>query len=330
MKYFGIIKREEIEGFSIEEIEYYLEENNCYDNRFNKNVIEKIFNSVKFDDFDSLQNEVEFKPKIDLINEFYYFIYSNYKNKVISEKYKFFLTLEESFFGYKEDEKRKIALHNFDNIYENLNIEIINIIGEIKSEDNIILTEIYSSKIFKLYMYQLEFKQRITTTKNLINYLIGNTEFYAENFYEENNDIKNAVYFEMVTQTLVELNHKYKFQEDKYFTNQFHNECKYSDNKHIFKDLFGYEFTKHIVDTTEVLSKAEIESLYEVLKCQDLVYKRTKEKFQEFVYYEYQLKISKIISHPYKANWDHDARVLFINTEYHAMKVKKSKPIGLI
>lgn len=200
MSYFGIIKKEEIDGFSIEEIDNYLAENNCYDTRFSNKILENIINSISFNNnvFQSLQDEIEFKPKIDLVKEFYFFIFNIYKKKVFSHKYKFFLELEENFYGFEEFKKRKIALSHFNDIFEKLDIEIINIIGEIKSEDGIIQTEIYSSKIFKLYMYQLQFKQSICSTKNLINYLIGNQEFYTEKFYEENNEIKNTVYFGLI------------------------------------------------------------------------------------------------------------------------------------
>ncbi len=330
MSYFGIIKKEEIEGLTKDELEEYLEQNNCYDTIFSNKILEKIINSISFDesDFDEMLQETVFQPKIDLINEFYFFIYNHYKEKIINNKYNFFLELEEKCFGLIELEKRKIALSHFNSIYKNLEINLIDIIGEVKTENEYIHTELLTDKIFKIYMNQLSFKKNICTNENIINFLIGNIEFYNNDFYDENIEIKNTVYFEMIVQILIELNHKNNFHEDKYFNNNFYNECKFEDNKEIFTKVFGYEFTKYIVQTSTSLNKAEIESLYEVLISQDLVHKRTKEKFQEFVYYEFKLKISKIITHQYKANWEHDARVLFMNTEYHKMKLKKNNPTG--
>lgn len=330
MSYLGIIKKEEIEGLTTDQLEDYLEQNNCYDNVFSNKILEKIVNSIPLDEnnFDEMLHETIFQPKIDLMNEFYFFIYNHYKEKIINLKFNFFLELEEKCFGIIELEKRKIALSVFNNIYENLEIKFIDIIGEVNTEYEYKHTQLLTDKIFKIYMYQLSFKKSICTTENMINFLTGNIEFYEDDFYNDNIEIINAVYFEMIVQILIVLNNKNNFHEDKYFNNIFYNECKFEDNKEIFTEVFGYEFTKYIVQTSTSLNKAEIESLYEVLTSQNLVHKRTKEKFQEFVYYEFKLKISKIITHPYKANWEHDARVLFMNTEYHKMKLKKSNSTG--
>jgi hypothetical protein len=327
MKYFGIIKKEDLKYLSINEIENYLAEINCYDTRFNQKFLEEIINSAKLKYFDELQDEIENKPCINLFNEFYEYLFDKYKEKVISNKYIFFINFEKETFGFEISKKREIALNYFNNFFENLNHLFFEIVGEIKSENDIVQTKIYSSKIFKLYMQQLKFKELIGTTENIINYLIGNADFYNDDFYNNTINIENVTNFELMIQILIELNQKYNFEPDQYFTKQFYNECKFEDNQHIFKILFGFEFTKHICNTTEGLNKATIESLYEVLRCQELIYDH-KENFVEFVSYEYRLKISKIISYPYKKNWDHDDRVHFFNNELHKMKLKKTETTG--
>ena len=50
MKYFGVIKKEEITDFSTEEIRYYLLEKEIYDNFFTEETFEKLFKEEYYKD----------------------------------------------------------------------------------------------------------------------------------------------------------------------------------------------------------------------------------------------------------------------------------------
>lgn len=330
MRYFGIINKEEIEEYSIGSTEIYLAEKNCYNKCLSEEVLEKIIIQTNFDKSYSKEIEVEFeyKPDIKLLNEFYSLIFKIYKYKFINLKYNYFLNFEKETFGFEDSEKRLCALKDFNEIFNSVNPDVIEFIGEKKLENGTLQTEIYSNKMYKLYMYQLRLKQVVGTTTNMINFLTGNKDFYDDIFYADCIDIQKVANLGVILEILIELNNRYNFEDDKYFTGKFARECKFQDYEHVFKSLLGYEFTNEIFNTNDTINKATVESLYEVLTSQDLIYDH-KENFIEFVFFEYKLKMSKIISYSYKENWDHDVRVLFFNMELQKMKLKNQESTGI-
>lgn len=320
MKYFGIIKKEEIENFSIDEIENYLGENEIYDNGLSDEILSKLINVNFALDFNDV--ETKFYPSLNLINEFCEFIYKTYCKYVLDIKYSYFFDFYEEFYGYEDSDLRKIALSDFNEMFEKLNIIHVTLIDERISTDNISHTYT-TGKLFKLYFHQQNIKKQMATTENLVSYLIGELPFYNKEFYDQNIEIRNAVHLEIVKQILVEINDKYDFEEDIYYSKKVSDALKFKDYNNIFKTLQAYQFTNKIISSFKKLKRTYIESLYQVLLEFDLI-ENHKENFIAFIKEEYKFILPKITTFSPKQNIQNDKRVSLLIKEWKENDVKKT------
>lgn len=320
MSYFGIIKKEEIEDLSIEEIKYLLLEKDIYHNTLTEDTFEKL-HDADFK-FDLVEIKTEPTPPLGLIHEFNEFIYKTYLQNVISSKFNYFADFNETFYGLEYSDLRKIALSDFNEMYKNLNITHVTLVDERVSVDGTNQTHT-TGKIFKLYYFQQEIKKIIASTENLINYLTGNLEFYSPEFYDETIEIQDGVHLESIKQILVEINDKFNFEEDIYYSKKVSNAFKFNDYNHIFKTLKAYQFTDKMINSFKKLRRAYFESLYQVLLEFDLIIDH-KENFMEFIKDEYKFIVLKITTFKAKQNLQNDKRVKLLTQEWENHDVPKT------
>lgn len=320
MSYFGIIKKEEIEEFSIESVEYYLLEKDIYIKSISLNQMEKMMSPTLVSNYD--ETETSIYAPLELIHEFTDFIFSIYEKYVSSSKHNYFCTFNEEFYGLEYSELRKIALSDFNEIYDNLKIVHVTLIDERVSANGISNTYT-TGKLFKLYHFQQDLKKIMATTENLLSFLIGDLSFYNENFFEQNIEVRNAVNVEIIKQILVELNDKYNFEEDIYYSKKVSEAFKFKDYNYIFKNLKSYQFTNKMIKKYKNLRRNYIESLYQVLLDFDLITDH-KENFIAFIENEYGFKVSKITTFAPKKNIQNDKRVALLTQEWENHDVEKT------
>lgn len=320
MNYFGILDKEEIRDLSIDEIEEVLLEKEIYTLIFTQESMEKLLESDFKLDFDRIKTMPS--PPLELINEFHEFIFKTYKKDVIGIKYEYFSKFNEDFFGLEFSELKKISLIDFNEIYENLRINQITIVDERTTENGIAHTHT-TGKLFKLYNFQHQYKTLNASTKNIVNYLTADLSFYNKEFYEQNIEIRFGVHLEVMKQILVEINDKYNFEEDIYFSKKVSDIFKLKDYDHIFKNLKSYQFTNKTICDFKKLKRSYIESLYEVLLKFDLI-EDHKENFIAFIKSEYKFILPKITTFSPKQNIQNDKRVLFLTQKWENYDVQKT------
>jgi hypothetical protein len=320
MEYFGIINKEEIEDLSIEEIRYLLLEKNIYENTLTEDTFEKL-HEVNFK-FDLVEIKTEPSPPLELIHEFNEFIYKTYHQNVIGSKFSYFADFNENFYGLEESDLRKIALSDFNEIYRNLKIMQVTLIDERVNNNGISHTHT-TGKLFKLYYHQQQVKKLMASTENLVNYLIGDLSFYNSTFYEKNIEIRNGVHLEIAKQILVEINDKYSFEEDFYYSKKVSEGFKYKDYDYIFKNLKAYQYTNIMIHNFKSLKRTYIESLYQVLLQFDLIVDH-KENFIAFIKDEYKFIIPKITTFKSNQNVQNDKRVKLLTQEWINHDVQKT------
>lgn len=320
MKYFGIINNENIKDLSIREIEEYLVEEDIYNCNFSNEQMSKMLNNSF--EFDFSEIETTNIPKIELINEFHEFIYKTYQKHVINIKYNYFSSFNEDFYGLEFLELRKNSLIDFKDIFNSLNIGLMDIIDERLSNNGITHTHT-TGKLYKLYFFQQNQKKSMASTDNIMNYLIGDAAFYDEEFYERNIEIIKGVHLEIYKQILVEINDKYSFEEDIYFSKKVSDVFKFKDYNYIFKNLESYQFTNKIISNNINLKRVDIESLYQVLLDFDLI-KDHKENFIAFVKADYKFIVTKITTFAPKQNIQNDKRIKFLIQEWENQDVQKT------
>ena len=261
------------------------------------------------------------EPADYLVDEFYEFIMTIYKYDIATEKLSFFKVFNDAIFGLDFSQQKTIALQHFRGIYDDIYVDAMTFFNEEKSENGIVHS--YNFSKLKMLSYQYaSFKFNTISKINLNQYLQGDDAFFKKENFCEKFDLAKEVYFETQLQILVELNDRYKFEEDLYFTEIRFEKKKFKEYEHIFKTFKSYQFTNRKIKSFMEDHKAHIESLYEVLSSKELIFDH-KENFMLFLKKEYKLNISKIINYKDKVNFLHNERVALFTTDWKNMTSEK-------
>lgn len=317
MKYFGILKEKDLTGFSIVEIENYLLEIEAYENNFTDETIQKMFIrdfELEFDEIDTT-----YRPTLSLINEFIEFLFEKYQLTIFLDKY--FIDFNNEIYGLELIEQKKIALNEFNNWYDKLNIETPDIINKSKSVNGIEKT-LSEGKLYKVYLDLLKLKSQITITENILPFLIGDSDFYDYDFLKKES-ITETLNFNSISKILSQLNDRFCFEKDKYFTGYFSDSFIYEEYKNIFNSVEICHFTNQYLRSIEDLLPSHIYALYEFLNEHNMI-KKSETKFIEFVFKEYKLRLSKI--HNYnnkKENLKHNDKKEYIENLWKSFSKKE-------
>lgn len=317
MKYFACLESDTFDNFNEKNLIKILLDKELFEER----VREK--GKVKNGKIDSstVETYIAITPTQDLKNEFYSYILAVYNSTITEIKHKFYEDFNEEIYGLELDSQRTIALKHFKEIYKDISLKDITFINE-KVSDNGIKHNFNFEKIKMLYGQQRAHKNNLALTDTLEHYLTGNQTFFEENnIVEQYQIIEDLLLFEIWKQVLVELNDRFGFEEDYYFTNKWFDKLKFNEYKHIFKTLKSYQFMDRKIKSFEKDKKAHIECVYEVLKEQKLI-KDQKENFMIFLKKEYDITITKIIPYKEKVNYTNDERVVLFNQEWEALTSK--------
>jgi hypothetical protein len=306
MRFFEKIKKNEIENFTIDEIENYLGENEIYENRISDETLSKLM-SVNFVlDFNDV--ETKFYPSLNLINEFCEFIYNHYNIHSLVDKY--FIDFNNEVYGLEFIEQKKIALEYFNDLYNTLKIETPDLIHKSKSFTGIENT-ISEGKLFKVYMEVQKLKKDLTTTINITPFLVGDINHYDESFLKKE-DVLSTINFISISKILSQLNDRFKFEKDKYFTGYFSDSQLYEEYKHIFNSTEVCHFTNKYLKNIENLIPSHVYAVYDFLNKKELI-KKNDAKFMDFIESEYGLKITKIHNYDKKQeNFNHRKKLNYI------------------
>lgn len=261
------------------------------------------------------------EPSKDLIDEFYSFIMNEvFKHYILEHKLQFFNIFNDQIYGLDYSEQKKIGLHHFKNIYKENYLDVITPFEDTVSETGII----HSNNFGRLQMlyYQLNaFKNNLADKIKLNNYLIGDKEFFKKENLSEKYGINDELQFEICVQILVELNDRYQFEDDYYFTNRKNDRAKFKEYDHIFKSLESYQFTDRKIISFKEDEKAKSVSLYQALINKDLI-TENKEAFKRFMKAEYNFSPSEIVTYEKDINRTHDKRVAQFTDDWEKFDVK--------
>lgn len=266
-------------------------------------------------------NTIVVDPSEELVDEFYEYIMNIYKYEIATEKLSFFKMFNDDIFGLDLNQQKAIALQYFKQIYNEIYLDIMTPFNEERSENGILHSYSYS-KLQMLNNQYNSFKYETISKINLNHYLHGNSDFFEKESFSEKFDLSAEISFETKLQIIVELNDRFKFEEDLYFTQIRFDKKKFKEYGHIFKTLQAYQFSNIKIKSFTEDHKARIESLYEVLSLNELINDH-KENFMMFLKKEYNLDISKIINYKDKVNFLHNERVALFLSEWTTLTSKK-------
>ena len=272
-------------------------------------------------DLSSVEKNIVITPTQDLKDEFYNYILNHFNEVVIEIKHDFYDDFNEEVYGLDLKEQKTIALKHFKKIYSDISIKNLSMNFEKVSDNGIVHTYKFE-KIKMLYGQQRAHKTNLALTDTLEHYLTGNQAFFDSNdLFKQYQIIEDLLYFEIWKQVLIELNDRFGFEEDYYFTNIIIDIKNFNKYKHIFKSLKSYQFTDRKIRSFKKDIKAHLESLYEALQSQEVI-KDNKTNFMTFLKEEYEISITKIVSYHENKNYTNDERVKLFTQEWKKLTSK--------
>jgi hypothetical protein len=317
MKYFGIFNPDTLELSDLEIENLMLE----------KGLLEKIVTTnpgvIKEGalNFTITDNIIEIVPTKEHNDEYYDFIIDLYNLEIKAIKLPILSKFNDAIFGLEQNEQKVIALQCFKKIYNTIYKEVLTIQEEKMNDDGVFHTHNYN-KLKMLYFQWQANKNNLASTRTSLHYLVGDKNTYIESNFIENEIVQEVLFFEAQKQVLVELNSRFGFEDDYYFTNKLQDNISYKKYDFIFKSLKAYQFTNAKIRSFKYDEKAYSVSLYQVLLNHDLIVSK-KSKFKEFMNSEYGFFPAEILTYEEKINRAHDERVKQFSEDWIAFSSKK-------
>lgn len=315
MKYFGILDPETLKLSDIEIENLMLEKGLLVNNLIGTatNIENNVLNMT-------VPDTIHINPSKDLIDEYYKFIIDLYQSEILEIKLPFIKNFEDEIYGLELQEQKRKALVNFKKIYNAIYEDCITIYDQQVSDDGICHTRNFNK--LKMLYYQLEAnKSNLSDTRTSLYYLIGDRKTYIESNFIKNEIVVEILKFEAWKQIIVELNSRYGFEDDYYFTNRKNDRAKFKEYDHIFKSLESYQFTDRKIISFKEDEKAKSVSLYQALINKDLI-TENKEAFKRFMKAEYNFSPSEIVTYEKDINRTHDKRVAKFTDDWEKFDVK--------
>jgi hypothetical protein len=239
----------------------------------------------------------------ELQKNIYNYILERYISYLKVFPLKFFIAFKDSTFGLDTEEARKIALDEFNIIYNNLDIEPISL------KDRFELLHLER----KYYISEISEEREIALA-----YLTGDEDFFNVALYESNQSLQGILSFEGSLEILLELNKKYNFETDIYFDE---NAVLFEKFKNIKCSSITFEVFKFInyqIKTLKKSKRSELVSLYFFLKKIEL-FSETEKKFREMIN-DHFLPISAELKLADSTNKNHIKRMGLLKIEWDNFK----------
>lgn len=269
----------------------------------------------------TVPDTIRINPSKELIDEYYKFIIDLYQSEILEIKLPFFKIFNDEIYGLELKEQKEKALKYFKEIYSTIYKDVMTIYDKKVSDDGIIHTHTFNK--LKMLYYQLEAnKSNLSDTRTSLHYLIGDRKSYIDSNFVENELVSEVLEFEASKQIVVELNSRFGFEEDYYFTNKFQDDVNFQKYNKIFKKLKSYQFTNIKIKNFKDDEKAKSVSLYQVLVDKDLI-TNNKDQFKRFMKVEYGYSPSEIVTYQKNTNRTHDERVTKFTEDWEKFDTEK-------
>jgi hypothetical protein len=201
----------------------------------------------------------------ELVQEYYKFIIDLYQSQILEIKLPFIKDFEDEIYGLELADQKEKALNHFKKIYTDIYEDRLSVYDEIVSDDGIPHTRNFS-KLKMLYHQQEAYKNNLSGTRTSMYYLVGDRQTYIDSNFVENEIVIEILKFEAWKQIVVELNSRFDFEEDYYFTNKIKddvniNKLEFKTKKSDFKPINPQNNPTPFIDLIRHKNKLEIERI---------------------------------------------------------------------
>ena len=242
---------------------------------------------------------IKLEPTQILLDDFYESIIDNYNLKILETKFAFYENFNEEIYGEDFNKQKSIALKYYKELHKSLFEDNITYMPNEDYESYDLENNFFKieNKLKIVLCNKLKYQHKLATINPFYEYLTGDNSIFTKAFYIKNDKIiEEVLKYEAQKTIMVELNKKYEFEEDFYFTNRMEEKRKYEEYDEIFNSFKTYKFTDNLIKTFVEDKKANIESLYEFLRVNNLA-KKGKGKFFEYLKNEHKIVLTKIVSY---------------------------------
>lgn len=258
------------------------------------------------------------KPNKDVLREYYDFVIRQFEFEIMNKFVNFFNEFNDKIYGLEKLEQKKIGLQYFNELYDQVDVKNVRLLRKEISDTGVV--QFKNINRFENLKYRQDgIKQNIATLDNVIEFLIGNKEFFNNELLENNTYFNKAINFEYILRVLVSLNDRHHFEEDLFFSDLGILKAIFENYTHIF---YAFEVFVFVHKKIKDLKPSEIESLYEALLQLDLIGGKTS-YFINYLNKEHGLKTTKIRRYGSKINREHDFRVKNYKRELQKLSIAK-------
>lgn len=267
-------------------------------------------------------NVIYINPTKEFVNEFYEFSILNvFRVTILEHKLNYFKRFNAKIYGQSGKKQKQIALEDFNGIYIEIYEEAITFFENNVSENGI-EHNLNFGKLKNLYHQHEAYKQNVFNKISAKEYLIGEESFFTIANLYTNYDIQKELEFEIQLQIMVELNDRFGFEEDLYFTKNSFLKKQFELNQHIFFEFETYKYTHNKIESFKEDRKAKTESLYAALIKKNLI-TDNRDKFLIYLSDIHNLQMSKIRKYEKEINYKHNERISKFCEEIENLTVKK-------
>lgn len=271
-----------------------------------------------FGDLGKSKSVLKINPEV--IKEFYRYILKKYDYLISNGFVSFFRDFNNSIYGKEKDDQRAIALENFNEIFKQVNPTQYDIL---KRKKGVGLVE----QVENMNRFEKLYHTRQSTKINLCPMPIAMATFYGEEDFFDSSTFtnldffKDMIDFEIALKILVNLNDRYHFEQDFYFSEHKDIKKTFEKYQHIFHSLDVFIFTHKKIQSFNDIIPAQITSLYDALNQMKLIHKK-KTAFITYVNNEYAIQLTSMKYYEKGRSTERDKRVESFTYELSKYAVK--------
>tara|TARA_R110002050_G_scaffold204522_4_gene340209 strand:- start:144098 stop:144904 length:807 start_codon:yes stop_codon:yes gene_type:complete len=156
------------------------------------------------------------KPSPIFTEALYQYIQSIYEDHILSPYYEFYTNFNNELFGLNALERKKIALNHFKTYAAKIELKSVKLFSVSKKSKEIETIENFEI-LSILKGQQNALKSELCKTTAMNQFLEGNKDFFNPSLPERILLLQEIIYFESILKILINLNHTYRFEIDRFF-----------------------------------------------------------------------------------------------------------------
>lgn len=312
--YFGILTEEMYNSFSEDEMKNFLIENHIIQGTIPGTFIEDRKTSEKGGTERVIRfytKDLVYKYSDKLVQIIFNFLNKYLVGSIETNLMMFNHSFDIKTYGYSKKKKTKEALKEFNSLF-----------FKICEKDQIGLGQNSGDKIgaekrfVTLKKVQGGLIENLKGEETILNnYLYGNNDYFTRELIDTHPYLLEIFEFENKLSILIELNKKFKFEEDDVFTPKPKSELIFKEHSNEFDSLKQVEFIEHQIITKEKVNRAFIVSLFDFFSNNLNITTPSGKIFGEIINHYFNFKFGEVSLNGSEGN-NHNRRIQELKKEW--------------